>query len=209
LTFQNIRTTPITRFFSFFLTIFLLFIIVRLLADQSSKRDKWQQPERILNILGIEPGMIIGEVGAGEGYFTFKLSSKVGDKGIIYANDIVESKLNKIRKRCEKERIRNIKTVLGEMEDPGFPQKNLDMIIMVYVLHDLEKPIKLLENLKGYLKEQAPLVIIERDPDKFGGRNGHFMLKEEVLQTVQSAGYQLSKIETFLSRDNIYIYLAE
>jgi ubiquinone/menaquinone biosynthesis C-methylase UbiE len=175
-------------------------------TQQSSERDKWQQPERILNILGIKPGMIIGEVGAGEGYFTFKLSTKVGNSGIIYANDIVESKLNKIRKRCEREGIRNIRTVLGELEDPRFPQSDLDMIIMVYVLHDLEKPIKLLENLKPYLKAQAPVVIIERDPDKFGGRNGHFMLKEEVLKTVQSARYRLSKIETFLSRDNIYIY---
>ena len=77
-----------------------------------------------------------GEAGAGRGYFTFKLARRVGRSGIVYANDIDEAALAQIESRCRSEGIQNIETVVGEIEDPRFPEEGLDLVIMVYALHD-------------------------------------------------------------------------
>ena len=71
---------------------------------QNPTRDKIEQPEKIMEVTGVKPGMVIGEVGAGHGYFTFWLSRGVGENGKIYANDIDSSGLSAIERRCADEK---------------------------------------------------------------------------------------------------------
>lgn len=184
----------------------LLVLFLNLCADQSSRRDKWMQPEKIMDAIGVIPGMVIGEAGAGEGYFTFKLAHRVGNSGRIYANDILERVLGTIRERCERQGITNITTVLGEVEDPLFPESTLDMVVMMAAFHDFEKQVEWLKNVKQYMKSNAGLVIIEKDPDKMERGSSHHMTKDEILETVKQAGYKLVRVEMFLERDNIYIF---
>ena len=92
-----------------------------------------------MDAIGVEPGMRVGEAGAGTGYFTFPLARRVGPDGIVFANDISTSSLDVIRDRAADEELGNIKIDVGEVADPLFPEDDLDMIVMVYVLHMLEK----------------------------------------------------------------------
>jgi len=158
-----------------------------------------------MDILGIKAGMTIGEAGAGDGYFTFYLSERVGKTGKIFANDIEEDKLDKISKKCKDGSITNITTILGEQTDPLFPQNQMDMVVMMYVFHDLTKPVEFLLNIRKYLKPGAQVVIIDRDPDKYGASYDHFLTSGQIKKIVIEAKYKLIKIETFLSRDNIYV----
>ena len=82
-------------------------------------------------------------------------------------------------------------------------------VLMSLVLHDLTRPVAFLKNLKPSLKPNAPLVILERSPEKTNPDSVHFWKREKILKTVEAAGYKLDRIETFLPRDNIYIYYAE
>jgi arsenite methyltransferase len=169
-------------------------------------REEWQPPKQIMDSIGVKPGMIIGEPGAGRGYLTFYLSKRVGEKGKVYANDISRSSLNEIEMRAKNEGIKNIETVLGEIEDPLFPDKNLDMIIMVYVLHMLDRPLHFMENLKKYMETGTSLVIIEKDTHRERAHPPSFMTKKQILDTIQNSDYTLEIIQTFLSRDTIYIF---
>ncbi|UCH96567.1 MAG: class I SAM-dependent methyltransferase [Candidatus Aminicenantes bacterium] len=188
--------------------IFFSGLILPVLILGAENRDTWQQPDKVLEVIGVKPGMVIGEPGAGRGYFTFKLARKVGPRGKIYANDIVEKDLNTIKKRAKREGFTNIVTIKGEIEDPLFPVDELDMVFMSYVLHDMSRPKAFLINLKPYLKPEAPLVVLEQAPEKTG-KTGHFWKKEKILKTVRAAGYRLERIETFLPKDNIYIFYLE
>ena len=132
--------------------------------------------------------MIIREAGAGRGYLTFYLAKKVGEKGKIYANDISKSALNFIETKAKRENVKNIETILGKVEDPLFPKKDLDLVIMVYVLHCLEKPLEFMENITKYLKPDAPIVIIERDTHRERAHPPSFMTKREILETIQKKG---------------------
>ncbi len=193
----------VKRIFKYF---FLIFILFYSCSAQSSRRDKFLQPELLMDTIGVKTGMAIGEVGAGEGYFTFKLSDRVGPEGRIYANDIKKSVLETVEEKSEEENFENISVVYGEIEDPLFPEKELDMIVMMMVYHDLEKPVIFFRNLKKYLKLGANVVIIDRDPDRWDQGWDHFMTKDEILDSVKQADYTLVRLETFLERDNIFIF---
>jgi tRNA A58 N-methylase Trm61 len=174
--------------------------------DRDADRLTWQPPDEIMDAVGITEGMRIGEAGAGEGFFTFPLARRVGDSGVVYANEISAGDLETIRERADREGVDNIVTVLGEIEDPLFPERDLDLIIMVYVLHHLDRPVEFLQNLEGYLKPGAPVVIVEKNHDVERHRAPHFMTGEQILETIEEAGYELERTETFLPRDTIYIY---
>ena len=194
-----------------FLLIFLLLAALNLGAGDWDwqSRDTWQKPNKVLETVGVKPGMVIGEPGAGQGYFTLKLARKVGPTGKIYANDIIKKYLDSIKKKARKEGLTNIVTIKGKETDPLFPGGQMDMVFMCLVLHDLTRPVAFLKNLKPCLKPNAPLVIIEQDPEKTGSTSGHFWQQAKILETVKAAGYKLDRIETFLPRDNIYFYYAE
>lgn len=188
-----------------FILVTALLMVAMFPLFPDSYRDQWQQPGKVMDVIGVKAGMAIGEAGAGRGYFTFKMAKRVGKTGKIYANDINPSVLKKIKQRMKRENVSNIQTVTGIVDDPLFPEKQLDMVIMVYVLHDLEKPILFLKNIIPYLKPGGTLVILERDPDKWSGARGHFLEQKEVLSQIKAGGFKIQSIETFLKRDNIYI----
>jgi ubiquinone/menaquinone biosynthesis C-methylase UbiE len=171
-----------------------------------ASRETWQPPEKILDAIGVRPGMRVGEAGAGRGYFTFPLARRVGPGGVVLANDISTSSLDVIRERAESEGLANIKIVLGAAEDPLFPDKNLDMVVMVYVLHMLERPVPFLKNLYSYLKPGGSLVLIERNAAVERAHTPSFMTNRQILETMGEAGYELDRTETFLPLDTIYIY---
>lgn len=194
------------RLRSYFLIALCILVLISGVSSAQSRRDAQVQPENLMDAIGVKPGMVIGEAGAGEGYFTFKLSRRVGETGRVYANDIVERVLKAIENRCEREGITNITTILGKVEDPLFPKGALDMIFMISAFHDFEKKVEWLNNVKLYLKPGGTLVIVEIDPDKLGRSSGHLMTKDEILETVKKSILKLDRIETFLPIYNIYIY---
>jgi len=187
------------------LFICLAILLINFAHAQNRGRDKWQKPESIMDSIGIKEGNIIGEVGAGSGYFTLKLAKRVGKSGLVYANDIKNSVLKDLENNSKKEGLENVKTIVGKTENPLFPDSTMDMVVMMYVFHDLTKPIALMKNIKPCLKTGAKVVIIDRDPNRFGEDYDHFMSKSEIIQKVKESGYTIEKIWSFLPRDNIYL----
>ena len=197
------------RFSAVFVAITVsLFVATSCTTLGQANRETWQPPEKIMDAIGVEPKMRIGEAGAGTGYFTFPLAGRVGPEGIIYANDISTSSLEVIRDRADAEGLVNIEIVVGAVEDPLFPETNLDMVVMVYVLHMLERPVEFLRNVRKYMRPGAPLVIIERNSTRDRAHYPAFMTKKQVLETMGETGYALDRTETFLPKDTIYIYRA-
>ncbi len=187
----------------------ILFVAIQFINTalaQNHYRDSWQQPEKIMDILNIKPGMIIGEAGAGNGYFTFHLSKRVGESGKVYANDIDENALKEIELKCKKDTINNITTIIGKVADPLFPQNKLDLVIMLRAFHDFTQPVQWMKNVKQCMKPGAQLVIIDYDPDRTGYNKDHFLTKDQLLIIMKKTDFKLVRIESFLSRDNIYIF---
>lgn len=167
--------------------------------------NKRQPPGLVLETTGIKPGMVIGEVGAGYGRYTVHIASRIGPSGRLYANDINHYALRFIKKRCKKHRFKNVETILGGTTDPKLPHAALDMVIMVNVVHCLEKPEVLLKNIGPSLKPGGLIVIVEGNLDKVAPSDtvGWFS-RHKLLKIYKDAGYILAREETFLPKDNIY-----
>jgi SAM-dependent methyltransferase len=186
---------------------------------EKSINASWNPPEKVIQVIGVEPGMVIGEVGAGRGRYTLPLAWRVGTAGKIYANDIDENALSTIRERCEQSGISNVETILGKEDNPLLPKQALDMAIMVWVFHHLDNPTPLLENLRPSLKPGAPLVIvspkdadIDLEKEAFGEivEPGRPTLRERIEAAASGAGFELKliRVESFLPGDDIYILQA-
>jgi ubiquinone/menaquinone biosynthesis C-methylase UbiE len=184
----------------------VIFALPGMAQNANPRRDSIEEPERVMEAVGVKPGLVIGEIGAGHGYFTFWLAKGVGETGKIYANDIDRSALDAIERRRASEGIANIETVLGTVEDPRLPADALDMVFIVNAFHDLEKPVELLANLLPSLKPGATVVIMDRDRDRAGDR--HFLTRAEVEEIVGRSIFEMVRVETFLRYHNLYILKA-
>ncbi|MBP1598603.1 MAG: fibrillarin-like rRNA methylase [Acidobacteria bacterium] len=163
-----------------------------------------QPPMKVMDAIGLVPGMVIGEVGAGTGRVSVWLAQRVGPTGHVYANDIDERALSRLKTRCEKAGLRNLTTIVGTLTEPGFPPRSLDIAFMTNTYHHLEKPVELVRNLLPSLKEGGILAIVERDADRTVHKE-EATSKNDFLKQMAAAGFEVIRIETFLQEDNIYI----
>ena len=114
-----------------------------------------------MDALGIKEGSIVGDIGAGGGYFTFHLAARVGPKGKVYAEDILESEINKIHERAAKEGLPQIVAVLGAKDDPRLPAQSLDAILIVNAYHEMREHDAMLGASLRALKAGGLLGIID------------------------------------------------
>jgi len=144
-----------------------------------------------MDAIGLAPGMIVGEAGAGDGYFTLPMARRVGPSGAVVANDISARALRSLREETDRGGLTNVTTVQGEVDDPKFPRRDLDMVVIVHAFHDFSRPVEWLINLKKYLRPGATLAIIDRDPEQ--GAESHFWPRERVIRHAREAGFEFVK----------------
>jgi len=173
---------------------------------QENGINERQPPAKVMDAIGLKAGMVIGEVGAGRGRYTVHLAVRVGPTGRVYANDINADGLTAVRDRCVREKLTNVETILGRVDDPLFPKDALDLAFMVLTYHHLARPVDLLKNLISSLKPGATVVVIDPDPVKDADRGGsESTSREKIEREAAAAGYEIAGVETFLPRDNLFI----
>lgn len=169
-------------------------------------RDARQKPEWVMDVIGLQAGMTIADVGAGGGYFTVKFAERVGASGKVFANDINQDYLRYIRDRLAKEGITNTEVILGGVDDPNLPDGSCDMVFMSDVYHHLDKPLEMLVTIKTDLRPDGRLVIVETDTEK--GRSSHASDPDDVIEVALKAGYEVVTLNREHSSDFILILRA-
>jgi ubiquinone/menaquinone biosynthesis C-methylase UbiE len=170
-------------------------------------QNAYQPPEVIMDAIGVEPGMVIAEVGAGRGRMVVHMAARVGFDGKVYANDIDQEKLDYLNYRCERDSIFNVWTILGEVDDPLLPKGELDLVYFINTYHHLAEPVELMRNILPSLKPSGVMVIIEHDPEKYpDGPPNHSTPHDQLLREAEEAGYELMRLEDILERDYINIF---
>ncbi|MCX6590952.1 MAG: methyltransferase domain-containing protein [Acidobacteria bacterium] len=175
---------------------------------ERSEREIEEMPDTALTSIGVKEGMTVADVGAGSGYFTVRLSRRVGSTGKVYANDIQPEMLRLLRQRLAKAQFTNIETVLGTEADPKLPAKSQDLILMVDVYHEFSQPQKMLRKLREALKDDGRLVLLEyRKEDPWVPiRPEHKMSVAEAKLEVEDEGFLLDSVKKDLPRQHILIF---
>ena len=180
--------------------------------DRNRNRWHWQMPVRVMDETGVKAGMIVADVGAGDGYFTFHLAERVGNGGKILACDIDNRALQVIRDKCAERGIQNISVILGKEDDPLIPQKSVDIVLMVNTIHLIENPSEYLKKLGESLKPDGKLVIVQWDAEKMGKElrdwdaddRAKYTLRTN-LRHIYDGDFEVVKIKDFLPMQLIYI----
>jgi len=173
----------------------------------SRKADEWvttlegpqrvatQKIDEVLSKLSLKPGMVVADIGAGSGLFSRPLAKAVTPTGKVYAVDIQQDLLDHINQRDKEENIGNIKTVLGEFDDPKLPAKDVDLAFINDVLHHIQHRAVYLKALGTYIKPTGRIAIIEmnKDDPNTPHKNQPELLvsRAEIEQWMSDAGFKL------------------
>jgi ubiquinone/menaquinone biosynthesis C-methylase UbiE len=173
-----------------------------------SERDLEEDPDRAIDVLKLEKGSTVADVGAGSGYMSVKLAKKVGPQGKVYANDIQQGMLDLLSKRVTKHKLTNVSTVLGTQDDPKLPADTLDLVLMVDVYHELSQPQVMLRHIRDSLKPGGRLVLLEyrKEDPTIPIRPEHKMSVADAKLEVEAEGFKLTKTNEDLPRQHILIF---
>src|SRR5262249_50899376 len=116
------------------------------------EREREEEPAKLMKALKLRPGQVVADIGAGSGYFTFRIAREVGPKGKVYANDIQKEMLDLIRKRMKADQVSNVEPVLGTLTDTKLPAASVDLILLVDVYHEFSHPYEMTEAMIKALK---------------------------------------------------------
>lgn len=170
---------------------------------ESPGRDERLQINRVMNLLGIESGKSVADIGAGSGWFTVRAARRVTNSGTVYAVDINREAILYIDQRAQKEQLHNIKSILSKPDDPQIPARSVDAVLLLKTYHEIANPVVLLKNLGSSLKPGAKIGIIDRNGD---GTN-HGINKEVVVREAAEAGYELRDSQDFVKPDGMDYFL--
>ena len=130
------------------------------------ERDTWQKPQELIRQLNIREGGAVADIGCHEGYMTMKLSKVVGGRGKVFAVEVDQSKLNKLKDHLEERKITNVKLVKGDNDNPKLPPQSLDAVVILDTYHEMDDHDKILQHIKVALKPGGRIVICEPIADQ-------------------------------------------
>lgn len=168
----------------------------------------WEEWQRKFFGVEIAEGMIIGEIGAGDGTLALLMARQVGEEGHVYANEIVSEKVDQIRAVARDQGVSNVTTILGEPEDPRFPPGKIDLVLMVEVLHHVTAKEELLAATYNQLKPGAQLVIVEPDIHQEGGQEGGcYSDPNATREVIEKAGFEYANMNRITVQNTEFFVL--
>jgi SAM-dependent methyltransferase len=172
------------------------------------ERDDEEAPDVALSVLKIARGSSVADIGAGSGFITERLASRVGPTGRVFANDVQPQMLDLLAKRLARKKITNVTLVQGDLDDPRLPPASVDLAIMVDVYHEFSQPQAMLRHLRDALKAGGRMVLLEyrKEDPAIPIRPEHKMSVAEAKLEVEAEGFTLSKVDESLPRQHILIF---
>jgi ubiquinone/menaquinone biosynthesis C-methylase UbiE len=158
---------------------------------ERADRAAWQKPDAVVNALGLSGGETVVDLGAGSGYFTFRLA-KVLPRGKVIAADTEAEMIRHIHHKATTEGISNVQPVLIQPADPRIPAE-ADVVFVCDVLHHVADRAAWLDKLVGEMKVGARLVLIEfkEGPLPEGPPESAKITRAQILDLLTKAGLTL------------------
>jgi ubiquinone/menaquinone biosynthesis C-methylase UbiE len=169
-------------------------------ALEDPKRDAYQKPHEVLTALNIKPGEVIADIGAGSGYFAFRLAHFVGDKGKVYAVDVSPDMIRYINRRIRETKTTNVVALLADPDDPLLPDASVNRFFFSESWHHIDNQKKYLALIKKMLKPRGEVVMIDFHKKELpvGPPLQMKIAREDVIKQLETNGFRLSKEHAFL-----------
>ena|GEM_PF-309343 len=175
---------------------------------ERAEREEEEKPGLLLEALKLKPGEAVADIGAGSGYFSWRLAQMVGEKGTVYAVDIQQEMLDLLSRKMAERKINNVKPVLGSITNTHLPANSVDLAIMVDVYHEFSHPYEMMESIIRSLKPGGRVVFVEyraEDPN-VPIKLVHRMSEAQVRKEMAVHAVDWSETADVLPRQHIIIF---
>ena len=177
------------------------------------ERDTRQEEEdlsRLIELLEIESGDAVADIGTGSGVIAFLMAEEVGPEGVVHGVDIQPEMLDALRTKAEKRGVENVEPVQGEVSDPKLPAASVDLAVMVDVSHEFERPYEMLRAIARSLKIGGRVAFVEyrKEDPAIPILEVHKMSEAQVKLEAGKPGLGLRFVETKsdLPRQHVVIF---
>lgn len=172
------------------------------------EREREEQPAKLMEALELKPGHVVADVGAGSGYFAFRLAPRVAPGGKVLAVDIQQEMLDFLRKKSAQLGIANVEPVMGTIEDPNLPAGGVDLVLMVDVYHEFSHPWEMMTAIRKSLKPGGRVVFVEyrREDPTIPIKELHKMTEEQVRKEMDVVGLKFVRNVATLPRQHILVF---
>jgi ubiquinone/menaquinone biosynthesis C-methylase UbiE len=173
------------------------------------EREAEERTDLLLSALALQPGEVVADVGAGSGYFSWRMAQKVGAKGTVYAVEIQQEFLDLLMANMRRRGVAEIvKPVLGTVQDPKLPDNGVDTILLVDVYHEFNYPYEMASAMIRALKPGGRLVLVEyrgEDPE-VPIKPLHKMTEAQVKKEMSVHPVHFERTVSTLPRQHILIF---
>lgn len=174
------------------------------LIYETPGRDVWQKPDEVVQALGLRGGEHVADLGAGGGYFTFRLASAVGGGGRVYAIDMDGALLAYVAAQARTRGLTQVSTVQASASEPNLPAESVDLIFLANVFHHLPAPASYFGRLRSALRPGGRIAIVEAMPES--GHRSHATAGEVIAAEMQEAGFVRVSSHGFLPRQSYQVF---
>ncbi len=173
-------------------------------------RETTEQPEHVLDVLGVKEGMTVADVGAGSGYFTVRIARRIGPRGHVLATDLQPEMLDLLRTKVRDAKLGNVVPLLATPSDAKLPRGELDLVLMVDVYHELPRPAQTLAQVRAALRPEGRIALVEyraEDPD-VPIKPEHKMTLAQVRRELEANGFVFRSSDESLPQQRILVFTA-
>jgi SAM-dependent methyltransferase len=172
------------------------------------EREDEEQPKLLIDALQLKGGETVADLGAGSGYYTFRLADAVGPKGTVLAADIEPKMLSFIKQRAAREQRFNIGLIQSTVDNPRLPSGRVDLVLLVDVYHELSSPIEMMREVRGALKPKGRVALVEyrAEDDRVMIKPLHKMSEAQIVKELTALGFKHLETVHSLPQQHIVIF---
>ena len=174
------------------------------LMYETPGRDGWQMPDRVVDTLALAAGQQVADVGAGGGYFTFRLAQAVGTAGRVYAVDLDPDLLAYVAAQAEARALPQVETILASPTDTGLAESTVDLVFLAHVFHHIEAPAEYFARVSAALRPGGRVAIVEASSDEPG--KGHATPPAAIEDALREAGFERVASHGFLDGQSYQVF---
>jgi ubiquinone/menaquinone biosynthesis C-methylase UbiE len=172
------------------------------------ERIETEKPEELLDLLGIEEGDVVADIGAGPGFFSLRAAERVGRTGKVLAVDIQPEMIDGLRKMMKRSGLENIVPILGNVDDPKLPAGSVDHVLIIISYHEFSHPVEMMRHVRKAMKRDGQMLITEYKAENPNSRIQpfHKMSEAEIMKEITALGFRRDRVIDIIPSQHAFVF---
>ena len=167
-----------------------------------------EKPEELLDLLGVEEGDVVADIGAGAGVFSLRAAERVERTGKVLAVDVQPEMIDGLRMMMEKFGHDNIVPILGNIDDPKLPADSVDHALIVIAYHEFSQPGEMMRHVRTAMKRDGQLLCVEYKVETPDSRVEplHKLSEAEIMQEIPALGFRRDRVIDIVPSQHVFVF---